>query len=544
MPFAVALFFSPLFLPLTGWLWLSPMKAMGWLSEYLCSPGSMPTPLAGLLSAALPVLLLGWLLIRRGRWGSWFLPGDQWLRNNPTPMLLLDPQRMTIRYANAAAIAEYGYPPAQLKGVSIHRLHPKGKTNLSLQTLRTHYQQARIRETHQRQNGSLVEVLVHTQNSHCFGSRVKLLQITVVDDLIEKGRRISQTNLELSDFRFAIQRATMMGVIDQDGTIKDANDNLCQLYQRSRHALLGQKVDFSFSKTEAPLLAQIQASLEAQRIWRGEIKHQRNTQSQGEFWTQSYFIPFRGKSEAHYQAIFIYTDITERKRSEEAALRREEYLRSIVDSQGTFMIRVDLQQRYTFVNQAFERAFGFLLAEGESFIGKSYLTSVHPDDEAETFQIAQRTVMQPGQMLDINIRKPAPGGGYIWTEWEFVSIQDETGQVIEIQAIGRDITRRMLSQAREQQQTQQLKDIAWLASHDLRRPVANLLGLLYLLRENPESELTQILSLLIDSAKDLDGIVHRIVDKAYRADQNQAAASPKLAPPREGDPGLDDALPR
>ncbi|MFN3316944.1 MAG: histidine kinase dimerization/phospho-acceptor domain-containing protein, partial [Raineya sp.] len=68
-------------------------------------------------------------------------------------------------------------------------------------------------------------------------------------------------------------------------------------------------------------------------------------------------------------------------------------------------------------------------------------------------------------------------------------------------------------------QNKVLEDIAFIQSHEVRRPVANILGLISLLdKNNLSEEQAQIIEYLEKSTQDLDEIIHKILHKTYILD--------------------------
>ncbi len=69
-----------------------------------------------------------------------------------------------------------------------------------------------------------------------------------------------------------------------------------------------------------------------------------------------------------------------------------------------------------------------------------------------------------------------------------------------------------------EEQNKKLKEIAWFQSHVVRAPLARLMGLADLIKEesaeeiNP-AELNQLLNYIINSARELDNVLNEIVKK-------------------------------
>jgi PAS domain S-box-containing protein len=81
----------------------------------------------------------------------------------------------------------------------------------------------------------------------------------------------------------------------------------------------------------------------------------------------------------------------------------------------------------------------------------------------------------------------------------------------------RDITLRKKNENDIKEKIKQLKEITWVQSHELRRPLSNILGLVELIKTTPfhnAEELTGMLSQLEKSSIELDSIVRQIVDKS------------------------------
>lgn len=123
--------------------------------------------------------------------------------------------------------------------------------------------------------------------------------------------------------------------------------------------------------------------------------------------------------------------------------RQSSLLRFLSDSQVNYLISFDLEGNYTYVNQAFEDAFG----PKEQFIGKNYLPTVHPEDVKTCEQAAQEMMEHPEKGIAFEIRKPKIDGIYYPSLWEFSGVMDAQGRVIESQGIGYDLHRQRTAEA-------------------------------------------------------------------------------------------------
>lgn len=80
-----------------------------------------------------------------------------------------------------------------------------------------------------------------------------------------------------------------------------------------------------------------------------------------------------------------------------------------------------------------------------------------------------------------------------------------------------DINDRLLAQKQIMVQNEKLREIAHLQSHNLRRPVASIMGLVNLFdKRNPNNEMNGIVIEKLDVVcKELDFTIHKIVEKTY-----------------------------
>ncbi len=180
-----------------------------------------------------------------------------------------------------------------------------------------------------------------------------------------------------------------------------------------------------------------------------------------------------------------------------------EYLISLLDrSKNFYLIFINMEGNYEYTNKSFKDRFGFLKTD---FLGKSCMQDVHPDDHALVNDVVNRCFQHPGVFNSLVIRKPIAGNEFITTDWDFIAITSESGVPEGIMCIGYEITD-YLKTIEDKRKT--IRDIIYQQSHTIRRPIANIKGLICLFdRDSLTEENKHLLDLIKVSSEELDEII-------------------------------------
>jgi PAS domain S-box-containing protein len=136
--------------------------------------------------------------------------------------------------------------------------------------------------------------------------------------------------------------------------------------------------------------------------------------------------------------LYVCRDISERKRAEHALRQSDERYRDIVEDQTELICRFLPDGTLTFVNVAYGRYFQL---EPESLVGASFWPLIPEECHAASRDfLASITPHHPVATIEHPVR--GPNGERRWQQWTDRGIFDSDGQIIEYQAVGRDITDR------------------------------------------------------------------------------------------------------
>ncbi|MVN91815.1 histidine kinase dimerization/phospho-acceptor domain-containing protein [Mucilaginibacter aquatilis] len=175
----------------------------------------------------------------------------------------------------------------------------------------------------------------------------------------------------------------------------------------------------------------------------------------------------------------------------------------LAESKNFYLVKIDTKGNYIYMNDLF-------INRHSSFYNKSEVRSaalaLHPDDHATSYQTYQRCVAHPDQTFAATLRKLDGKGGYIITYWEYKADIDNDGIISGVIGVGHDVTAFESRKEHLRFLTETLNNLAEQQSHDLRRPLANVLGLVEVLKVlgDDSEQVKEIADKLIQSCEQLN----------------------------------------
>jgi PAS domain S-box-containing protein len=233
-----------------------------------------------------------------------------------------------------------------------------------------------------------------------------------------------------------------------------------------------------------------------------------------EMWFQSRVFPvFKRNGELLGVSLFAL-NINDRKYVEIALAESEEKFRKIVDSAPTPILIVDAHMQIVLANPEVEHVFGY---HPEQLEGQ-HLHLLIPERFHAQHSHDEQTYLRHPRPYKMGINRLTPArtscGDEIIVEISLNGFQ--IGQDAYILAIIQDVTQRVKDQQQIAEQLERLKAIAWQQSHEVRKPVANILGLVHVLQGlSPSVEQVLCLNQLAQATDELDQIIRQIVARTY-----------------------------
>jgi PAS domain S-box-containing protein len=506
---------------------------------------------------------------------------------NPNPMWVYDINTLSFLAVNEAAIREYGYTEKEFLARTIRDIRPAEdipKLEQAIMNIpRGIYTSGTWR--HVRKSGEMiwVEITSYAMDwngknaelilSHNVTARVKFeqqlheLNTTLENKIKERTRQLDDANRDLvsTNEELVTTNEELLSTNDQlsaaQEKIQEQADALVSQSQEKLHSILstlkdmvwsakfvGQKeiqIDFVNNAAEEifgyssrefyennKLLNETmiddnpEATIEdmhKQLLKKSytEIEHRIISKQRKQKWVTSRIWMTKDYTGMPIRLDGIITDITSRKQAELELIRQKEALQRLIDNLPLIIVLFDINGRIKFINKYWEST---LQRPMKDVADKYILKELFPDDQQQQEAI-EFIKLHDGRWRDFKITTPS--GNILDMSWCMIQLSDNS-----IIGIGQDVS---LRKKQEEERTRILQQLvmhnndllqfSFIASHNLRGPVATILGLAQLIKLQPiENEaLNTLLNHLFTSVTKLNEVIHDLTKiLEIRSDHSQS----------------------
>ncbi|HEX5172271.1 MAG TPA: PAS domain S-box protein [Cyclobacteriaceae bacterium] len=292
-------------------------------------------------------------------------------------------------------------------------------------------------------------------------------------------------------YAMAIISKLRIAVLDSNCRIIWVNERFCGLTKYHQDELVGQRIqDLKLICDDMEKVNAALASLSNGLKWSGEVKSQ--AKDGLTFWVKTDILPIFGNNDELESYLVFCSDITAMKaalKEKDDVLERltlgEARYRALVENQSDLVSLCDANGVRIYVNASYCKFVGKHYDELKGTNIKNYPMPGVPDDVTQ--KAFQLTPAQP-EISGVLPLKDA-GGRSFWISLRIKGIFDGDGNLYEILTIGRDVTSLKKAELEKSNYIKDLERIAHMTSHNVRGPIATMLGFLELMRMNAiESE--------------------------------------------------------
>jgi PAS domain S-box-containing protein len=197
-----------------------------------------------------------------------------------------------------------------------------------------------------------------------------------------------------------------------------------------------------------------------------------------------------------------WEDITERREAEDELKHSEERFRMLAALAPVSIFQTDAAGRGVYTNERWQQLTGLTAEQGR---GEGWIAAVHPEDRGRLVTLWQQCVRERRSSFDAEFRFQTPRGEVRWVRATARPIRTRDGEVLGYIGAKHDVS--------EQKAIEQMRsDFVAMLTHDLKNPLATVLGFAELLEEPRRRDRPAILRSLQAAATRALGIANNFLD--------------------------------
>lgn len=207
---------------------------------------------------------------------------------------------------------------------------------------------------------------------------------------------------------------------------------------------------------------------------------------------------------------FRMIGLLQNTQAQKNALNEIQRLSLVAKNVNNLVVITDSSDRIVWVNKAFEKFTGYELSEIAGSVPKAILSGQETDPATLDLIDSTLQVNEPFSTEVVNYKK---SGERYWVRIDCTPYNDPVTNQVGYVAIQTVITDRKNQEHLLLKKNEALREIARISSHEVRKPLSSIMGLVQLLKSKlDQKELDECLHLLDISADHLDSLIFRIHD--------------------------------
>ncbi|WP_198673901.1 PAS domain-containing protein [Chitinophaga alhagiae] len=321
-----------------------------------------------------------------------------------------------------------------------------------------------------------------------------------------------RNNSRQNNYRLLFYEHPLPMWIYEWGTLKflAVNNAAIEKYGYSRKEFLGMTIlDIRHPSTVNEVLEDVRKTSK-QSVYRGVWQHQKKNREIFPVELYAHTTRYRGHEARLVMAVDIDAEIRSTVMAKDIGTRYELLAQVTPD----YIYYWDMSADHVTRNHGPSSLFGYKEEEIMPH-GNWWYEKIHPDDAETVQQRFQAALRSHTVQWSAEYRFRCANGQYKFVHDRGHIIYNEEGQPVRMIGAVQDITEKQQYVQQLQQQNAVLQDIARINSHEIRRPVASILGIMSMfdLDKNEPALNSRLLGLLQQSTAELDGLLHQIQHK-------------------------------
>lgn len=419
--------------------------------------------------------------------------------DSPALMYIFDTVTFKFLAVNEAALIQYGYTRDEFLAMDATQLRPLEEVEAfkaaNLNVPASYFDFGRWK--HKRKDGSVFIVHIYAHTTSFEGNKAVSILAVDIDKKVKAEIALLEKNAEIEDIFESITDGFY--AMNEKFEVTYINKEAEKILKCSRAEILGQELwEFFPGSKETEFYTQYQYALKEK-----VSVHFEEFYAPLGVWGSMHVYPTK-------EGLAVYlVDITAQKKIQEKILNADQNLRAIINNTCDMIWSIDKENNIITANDAF-------MDRMEKIIGRK-ITQFTKEDFGEGIYEGWKANVQrafTGESFK-TVWKEKIDEDEIVEEVSFNPILDKDKSVIGISCFSRDITDQHKYTEMIEKQNEQLKNISYVQSHEVRAPLSRILGLVALFDQHNTALLNaEIINKLTASAAELDEVVKKIMAHA------------------------------
>lgn len=423
--------------------------------------------------------------------------------NNPVPMWAYDKETLAFLMVNDSAIKHYGYTREEFLSMTIKDIRPAEGTMLLTNpayplnsgTINTGIWQ------HLRKNGSIIYAEIVLHPIQLMGRNADLVLANDVTERIKTQRNMHfQANI--------LQNITDVVIVtDLNGQVQYWNQRATALYGYAAEKMMGKPWFGTQWYTDANFeLETLKQHLQQQREYLAESRVK--TKRGKYIWTETKVSFVYDAEDQATGLLVISKDITTRKKIAERLMIRQSALEAV--GMGITISDPNRPDNpLIYANPKFLELSGY---SEEELLGRNCRFLQGEKTDPERIE-AIRTAIEKRQHFSGEILNYRKNGEPFWNLIVIGPIFDDQGQLINFVGFQQDITEKKRAEDELIYRNREMNTFIYRASHDLRSPIASLIGLAQIAKlDFTDQKVLNYFDMMYQSSVRLDDILRNLLN--------------------------------
>ena len=446
--------------------------------------------------------------------------------NNPNPMWIYEVCSLRFLKVNAAAIRTYGYSEAEFLTMTIQDIRPKADQNV----LNDFLQDRGVAEAkfvgysnsgiwrHLTKSGELI-------HAEMYGDTIQYkhydCRLTVATNITERLYYQEEAKIREQFLNSLIDSQTNFLVrINMAGEYTFVNKRFLKILGYNKADIIGKHFSTTALPEEVYLCEEAFYNCINNPGKIIPLIHKKPDINGNLHDVEWEFIAVTNESKEVTGIQGVGQDITDKINNQKEISWTKKSLEAIINNTEDLIWSLDRDLGYLYMNQAYKNIISTQTGI-EPQAGDSSMHTTFSDEVLTKWkEYYARGFMGEAYIVEDELLDPKTGKLFFY-ETSFNPISNAEGTITGIGCFSRNITERINTSKSIIDQNERLRNIASLSSHELRRPVATMLGLINIIdRENfSNPENIEIINHLLVVGNEIDDVIRLIVNKTFISDE-------------------------